>query len=244
MKPVIGISSRLLMKDRKFFTNETYIKAVEAAGGIPLQLPILTEDTAGRLASVIDGLIVPGGSDVAPLSYGEEPVPAVGGTCRRNDRVEYALIREMERQHKPVFGICRGIQVINTCYGGTLIQDIPSQTGSRLAHHQDQNSRGEMTHTVEVRAGTHLADIVGAGRLEVNSYHHQSVGRLAEGFAVTAVAPDGIVEGIENEDGSILAIQWHPESLHELDEHHAALFRAFVDRCCRAHREAALPLTE
>jgi len=233
MKPIIGMPSRV-MSDATFLTKANYIQAVSAFGGIPVQLPDLKAEDAVQVVQGIDGLLLTGGWDVAPLLYGEQPHKNVTRTCRNNDLVEMALLREAIAQGKPVLGICRGIQVINVCLGGTLYQDIPMQTGSTICHYQDAAARGEMTHTVQVEEGSHLAKILGSTQLEVNSYHHQCVKDVAQGLRATIHAPDGLIEGVENEDCSILAVQWHPESLYLLSQAHANLFISFLDRCKRA----------
>lgn len=219
------------MSESSFATKMSYLNAISSFGGIPVQLPDLKEEDAGRLAAGIDGLLLTGGADVAPLLYGEEPYLKVTRTCRRNDLMEMALLREAMARGKPVLGICRGIQVINVCLGGTLYQDIPVQTGSTICHYQDAAAREEMTHTVHVVEDSRLAQILGAADIEVNSYHHQCVRDLAPGLRAAAYAPDGLVEGIENEDGSVLGVQWHPECLYLSSQIHAKLFAAFVARC-------------
>lgn len=230
MKPIIGMPSRAL-KDESFFTKASYIHAISDLGGIPVQLPDLKEEDAGRLVRGLDGLLLTGGADVAPLLYGEQPYLKVTNTCRSNDLVEMALLRQAIAQGKPVLGICRGIQIINVCLGGTLYQDIPVQTGSTICHYQAAEARGEMTHTVQVEPDSWLARILGSTQVEVNSYHHQCVKDLAPGLRAVIHAPDGLIEGVENEDGSILAVQWHPESLYALSPPHAGLFAAFLERC-------------
>ncbi len=238
MRPVIGMPSRLSVKDNLFMTKGNYLNAIAHAGGIPLQLPLLSEESAAQLVSGIDGLLLTGGPDIAPLVYGEQPVPRVTRTCRNNDLVELALLREAIRQKKPVFGICRGAQVINLCFGGTLYQDIPTQTQSQICHYQDNSGRGEMTHTVQVEADSILAGILGVSQLDVNSYHHQCVRDVGTGLRASARSYDGLIEGLENEDGSVVAVQWHPESLYLYSPFHENLFTSFVERC-RQSREAA-----
>lgn len=231
MKPVIGTPSRLLNKDNVYMTKANYLSAIVHAGGLPLQLPLVSEEDARQLVAGIDGLLLTGGPDVAPLVYGEQPMPRVTRTCRNNDLVEMAMIREAIGQKKPIFGICRGIQVINVCFGGSLYQDIPAQTSSMICHCQDNSGRGEMTHTVQVEEGSRLAGILGTVQVDVNSYHHQCVREVGAGLRASAYAPDGLIEALENDDGSIIAVQWHPESLYRYSPFHEKLFLDFVARC-------------
>lgn len=233
MKPIIGMSSRYLLKDNLYSTKAGYVESVLGAGGVPLMLPVLKGNSASALISLVDGLIITGGADISPLLYGEQPHPKVTRTARANDEFEFELIREAIRAKKPIFGICRGIQVLNVYLGGTLYQDIVSQIEHPLCHYQDAAARGEMTHTVSIEPESRLARILGVHTLDVNSYHHQSVKALAPGLKATAFASDGVIEAVENEDGSILGVQWHPEGLFQLEEHHARLFTDFVERCSR-----------
>ncbi|HOS18672.1 MAG TPA: gamma-glutamyl-gamma-aminobutyrate hydrolase family protein [Clostridia bacterium] len=231
MKPIIGVTSRFLEKDNNFVTRANYVNAVADSGGIPILLPVNAPDVSEELMKLVDGFIIPGGADVAPLFYGEQPYLKVSRTCRRNDEFEVALIHDAIRQKKPILGICRGIQVINVSFGGTLYQDIPTQAKSEICHYQDAAAKGEMTHSVTLEEDSYLFSILKQSKIDVNSYHHQAVREAAPGLRAVAFAPDGVIEAIENADGSVLGVQWHPEGLHTICDVHARLLKSFVERC-------------
>ena len=147
------------------------------------------------------------------------------------------MIHAAIQQGKPILAICRGIQILNVSLGGKLYQDIPSQTANEICHYQDSAARGEMTHSISILQDSNLCNIVGKTEMYVNSYHHQAVKDLAAPLLpmalapVAATAPDGIIEAVESEDGRILGVQWHPESLCAVCEEHAKIFTNFIERC-------------
>ncbi len=169
----------------------------------------------------IDGLILTGGEDIDPLKwFGEEPVPATGGIVPVRDFFDIHLVRAAVARGIPVLGICRGEQVINVAFGGTLYQDIPSQAKSKNpVKHRQSAPREYGTHSISVKKDSRLyeilgADVAGSGKLSVNSYHHQAVKDVAPGFVVSAYAKDGIVEAIEmKNDPHVIGVQFHPEGL-------------------------------
>lgn len=231
MKPKIGVISRFMAKENHYATGANYINAVVEAGGIPIQFPINPAEPPETLVSLVDGIIITGGADVAPLSYGEQPHPKVTRTFRKNDIYEIEMIQAAIRQNKPILAICRGIQILNVSLGGTLYQDIPSQTKNEICHYQDSAARGEMTHSISIAESSHLYHMIGKTEMLVNSYHHQSVKTLADSLKAVATAPDGIIEAVESEDGMIIGVQWHPESLCAISEEHARIFASFIERC-------------
>ncbi|MDR1763724.1 MAG: gamma-glutamyl-gamma-aminobutyrate hydrolase family protein [Dysgonamonadaceae bacterium] len=212
-KPVIGISvSRTASGGSTVSAN--YVNAVLKAGGLPLLIPAMTDSSAVyELTNTIDGLIMTGGEDVNPLLYGEEPLPGLGEVDGERDRYEILLVKSSAKRKIPILGICRGEQIINVIFGGTLYQDIPSQRDTVVKHRQDLEGRFA-SHSVEVAPGTKLAEIIGAGSHAVNSFHHQAVKRLAPVFRLSATASDGVVEAYEAYPTlPIIAVQWHPEML-------------------------------
>ncbi len=227
-QPKIGIISFIpsIMDNKNFITRANYILSILDAGGMPVVIPI-SEDVSRCTAYVdlIDGLLVPGGEDVSPRLYGEDPVCMVRDTCYEKDMFECELVRLAAKAGKPIFGICRGQQVINTAFGGTLIQDIPSQVGLTVCHSQAGERRSEMTHSIRCKQGSIVHQVLGEEKYYVNSFHHQCVKELAPGFIATAWASDGVVEAMESKDGKIWSVQFHPEDLYR----HYHVFRGLFD---------------
>lgn len=189
-----------------------------AGGALPFMVPSPFGDTArgdvtiDDYAAALDGLLMHGGIDVSPASYGEEPLrPEWSGDPMR-DKYEIALVRAFEAAGKPVFGICRGLQLINVAHGGTLYQDITTQKPGALVH-RDADSYDLNFHHVEIVAGSRLEGLLHERRHKINSVHHQGIKDLAPGFAVEALSPDdGVVEAIRhNGEAWVAAVQWHPE---------------------------------
>ncbi len=191
--------------------RENYFAAVRRAGGLPVALPHEPEDAAAYLDR-LDGLVVTGGSfDVDPALFGAATRHASVTTKDRRTDFELAITRAAVARDMPVLGICGGEQLLNVALGGTLIQHIPDEVEGALAHEQ-ANPRTEPGHGVQVVPGTLLHRVVGADELEVNSAHHQAVRDLAPGLVVDALAPDGVIEGIEDPRRRFcLGVQWHPE---------------------------------
>jgi putative glutamine amidotransferase len=211
--------------------RQNYFDAVAAAGGLPVALPHRPELAADYL-DALDGLLVTGGAfDVDPALWGGgAPHPKVTLKPGRTD-FELAAVREALKRDMPVLGICGGQQLLAVAFGGTLIQHIPDEVEGALAHEQP-NPRTEPGHEVAVCGGTLLAGIVGAPRLAVNSAHHQAVATPGEGAVVNALAPDGVVEGVEHPGYRFaLGVQWHPE--YAVDPRDPSIFEAFV-RAARA----------
>ncbi len=209
--------------------RENYCSAVVAAGGLPILLPHEPEQAAAYLG-LIDGLVVTGGAfDVDPALFGASDRHATVSTKDRRTAFELAVTRGAVERDAPVFGICGGQQLLNVALGGTLIQHIPDAVPAALAHEQP-NPRTEPGHTVAIAEGTILRRITGAAELPVNSAHHQAVKDVAPGLIVDAVAPDGVIEGIEDPRRRFLiGVQWHPE--YALSDGDRRLFAAFVDAC-------------
>ena len=190
-----------------------YVTALENAGLIPLIVPPLANaDAASAILDSVAGLVLTGGEDVDPARYGEKRHEKVRSVNPARDATEAALIKEAKERGTPVLAICRGIQILNVALGGTLVQDIPSQCETKIAH-DEESARDSRTHEISVEPGSLIATAVGTEHLTVNSFHHQSVKRVADGMRVTARSPDGIIEGIEStdEDWWVMAVQWHPE---------------------------------
>lgn len=230
MKPIIGVTSSI-KEGKTLTTGMDNARSVIRAGGAPVVLPSVTDESViERLAETLDGLLVTGGGDVDPTLYGDEPHPALGEVCPERDRFELAVVRRFLALDKPVFGICRGCQVLNVAAQGDLFQDIHAQADRPLLQHYQKAPRGHATHFVDIEAGSRLHGIVQAERLKVNSFHHQAIRRAGEGFVITARSGDGIVEAIEGGRYRFaLGVQWHPENMTGAgDRPSQQLFEAFV----------------
>ena len=226
----IGISACFMHADptRPLFTGKTlqYVEQsiahwIMSTGALAVMIPSPTgatqrgDVTLDHYAEWLDGLVLHGGADVSPSSYGEEPLQDKWAGDRIRDEYEIDLVAAFERQGKPVFGVCRGLQLLNVAYGGTLYQDIATQRPEALVH-RDAAVYDRNFHTVEIRRGSRLAELYpGAGQVKVNSIHHQAVKDLASGFVVEAVSDeDGVIEAIRRQDPArpyLAAVQWHPE---------------------------------
>jgi putative glutamine amidotransferase len=206
--------------------RENYCGSVVRAGGLPILLPHEPERAAEYL-DLIDGLIVTGGAfDVDPALFGAESRHDSVTTKDRRTAFELAITRAALAADKPVLGICGGQQLLNVVLGGTLVQHIPAEIETNIAHEQP-NPRNEPGHDVAIAAGTLLHDIVGTQHFVVNSAHHQAVKTVGPGVVIDAVAPDGVIEGIELAGKRFcLGVQWHPE--FEISPSDAAILRAFV----------------
>ncbi|HMM20845.1 MAG TPA: gamma-glutamyl-gamma-aminobutyrate hydrolase family protein [Selenomonadales bacterium] len=237
MAPLIGIAANMEGAEgagaERYFAGGRYVDAVVEAGGIPLILPIIRGRAAiKRQVQAVAGILLIGGYDVDPLIFGEEPHADLGPVFPERDEYELAVAGEAKGQQKPILGICRGLQVINIAFGGTLYQDLSQIPGPVLQHRQP--SRGHVAgHTAEVVAGTMLERIFAARELRTNSHHHQAVKAVAPDFAVNARTRDGVVEGIENEPENILGVQWHPEMMFRHFPEMLSVFRWLVEAAGR-----------
>ena len=209
-----------------------YVEGVAGAGGAPVVLPPVGEESAAEaLIHSLDGLLLSGGSDLDPSYYGEEPVPELGVTLPERDAFEMALVGLALRRGMPVFGICRGMQVLNVALGGTLYQDLPSQWEQDPLKHRQDTPKWQPTHEVRVSEGSYIAEVMGRESVKVNSYHHQGIRDLAEGLVVTGRSSDGVIEAVEAEDLSerwLLGVQWHAEAMRGSGPQQESLFEAHV----------------
>lgn len=226
--PRIGISAN--RKDGQTCLAETYIQSVIQAGGAPVVIPATTDlRVLTAVVQDLDGILMSGGGDINPLFVGEEPLPALQDVDTLRDRYDLLLIRLASNRQIPLMGICRGHQMLNAVFGGTLYQDIYSQADTDVIKHSQKMAREEASHTVHLEDGCVIA---------VNSFHHQAVKDVAPEFVQTAVAPDGINEGMRHPEKSVFSVQWHPEAMAiHGDEEAQALFNHFIEEA-RIFRQA------
>ena len=243
--PLIGIAGNHRQdnteEDRYIlsYAPNGFVRGLEKAKAIPVIIPISNPEFAKEFISRLDGLLLAGGQDVSPLLYGEEPHLNLARTYPARDAFEIELIKEAYRQHKPIFAVCRGLQILNVALGGTLYQDIESQYDNISVKHTQKTMPSQPTHTIQISSGSELSRVLGT-TTPVNSYHHQAVKQLASDFVPVAWSTDGLIEAFESksEDQSVVAVQWHPELLIEDSNVMQGLFDNFVERVNRSKQNA------
>jgi putative glutamine amidotransferase len=226
MRPIVGISAhQSLVGDGEVQTihevvSVAYVKAIRKAGGVPLLLPCVDPDDAPGLLERVDALLMTGGGDVDPASYGMDEVdPRTSGVDPSRDARDIALCRTAVERDVPTLAICRGSQVLNVCLGGTLRQHVDE--------HFEISRYNELVHDVEIDGASTLASWLGKTSLGVNTLHHQASETVGPDARIVARAPDGTIEGVEALNGRAVGVQWHPEMLRHRPEH-LALFEALV----------------
>ncbi len=210
--------------------SHDYVTSVVHAGGLPVLLPLADHSEAGRdvfdaLLGLVDGVVLTGGGDIEPAAYGAATHEATKYTDAARDAYDTLVMHRVVERGIPTLGICRGLQLTNVVFGGTLAQHLDGHEADHLAF--------DTAHTVHVEPGTRLASLLGQGEVEVNSLHHQGVDRLGDGVRAVATSADGVVEAIELDGADhFLAVQWHPELLRHRPEQ-LGLFRDLVERSRR-----------
>lgn len=214
---------------RKYMKSK-YVASLRRAGATVHWIELTNPEKAAEEAAACDGLLLPGGADVNPQLYGQQPIEACGKPNALRDAAEPRMLQRMLAEDKPILGICRGMQLLNVYFGGTLFQDI---TGTQRCRHSRFATRARGEHQVSLAPDSHLRRIFGA-TATVNSLHHQAVDCLGENLLCAAVSEDGFTEGIELAGHSFcLAVQWHPEHMSRHSKAQQALFDAFVQACRR-----------
>jgi putative glutamine amidotransferase len=241
-RPLIGIPAQTLQAidgipeglPHSWVMNSRYYQATAAAGGAPVMIPLFDEDlaTLRALYDRLDGILLAGGVDMDPCTFGDTPHPKLGRTDPARDAVEIALARWAVDDRKPILGLCRGLQVMNVALGGTLFQDIEAQVPGALKHDYYPTAgfeRDHPAHLVAIADGSRLAAAFGVPDVTVNSMHHQAVREVAPALHVSARAPDGLIEAVESgTDHFLVGVQWHPEMFEQSDPRTRRLFRDFI----------------
>lgn len=234
-KPLIGLMPYHDTSTNDIYMRNSYLRAVSAAGGIPVTLPLeVSEKDLKQLVDTLDGFLFTGGPDIHPFLFGEETHPKCRNLSPARDSLEMDILPLIMEQEKPVFGVCRGIQILNIALGGTIYQDIDSQFEFNAPAAHDQPFDFSIPcHTVDVYPNTMLSEITGQSSLMVNSMHHQAIRDLAPCLEVSACASSHLIEAVEYPGYPFfLAVQWHPEHLWKKQPEERALFEAFVKACC------------
>jgi putative glutamine amidotransferase len=237
-RPLIGISGRrwpasvlgtnvpAAMSTVQFDLHfSDYPASIAMAGGLPVELTRDADVT--EIVEHLDGLVLTGGADIDPENYHQAPDPDLGAIEHERDAWEIALLAAAREKGIPVLGICRGLQLVNVVFGGTLRQHVALYEGA--GHPQWGVDGHEVTHTVKIVEGTKIGELV-SGEIGVNSLHHQIVDEVGEGLVISARAADGVVEGLETPDENIVCVQWHPELLSKPDPTFVWLVREATKR--------------
>ncbi len=254
-RPVIGITTQTQeavpgQLPRCWIMGHTYITSLSTVGALPWVIPLVADDmdTLRAMYERLDGVFLPGGVDMNPLTYGEERTDLCGRLDPDRDVVEIALARWALADHKPILGVCRGLQVLNVAAGGSLYQDVLAQHPDAIKHdyypYTGEFTRDMLVHDVQIEPGSRLGSLLGSQRFMVNSMHHQGIRQLAPGLNATSIAPDGLVESIEAPNGQFaVAVQWHPEEFVQRDAATRRLFTGFLAAAVAYREQAAQPAT-
>ncbi len=246
-RPTIGIPTQTLQAidgipeglPASWVMNQRYYYAATEAGGVPWMVPLLAHDpeTLRLVYDRLDGVLLAGGVDMHPRTFGAESHPKLGNTDADRDEVELTLARWALDDGKPLFGLCRGLQVINVAQGGTLFQDLEAECPEAIKHDYFPTAgfaRDYLAHDVTLTDGTRLAAVLGGPRVMVNSMHHQGIRELGRSLVASAHAPDGLIEAVERPgDAFAVGVQWHPEMLEATDPKTRQLFVEFIDAARR-----------
>ena len=229
MKKPIGVMPLYDDERNSLWMIPGYMKMLEAQGFAPIMLPLTdNENELEYYTELCGGFLLTGGQDVSPGMYGEQAAEKCGKPCVLRDNMEKYILNFAVDYDKPVLGICRGIQIMNTVFGGTLYRDLPSEYGSRVNHCMTP-PYDRAVHEVSIVKNTPLYKIIGKEKIGVNSYHHQAIKKLAPSLTAAAISEDGLTEAVYMENKHfIAAVQWHPELNYLSDENSVKLIRAFV----------------
>ncbi len=231
-RPVIGVSGPFNQEKQQILFGERYANMLLRAGALPVLLPRTTdEETVCALLDNIDGLLLAGGGDVLPSRFGEEAIPACGKPDEVRDEFELLLLKHAFERRMPVFGICRGVQMIAVALGATLFQDIESQLGIPRIQHYQEMPHDDAVHVVRFKEGGLFERITGTSVMPTNSMHHQSIKEAGDRVRIEGITMDGIVEAISAVDNdAVFGVQFHPEWIAHYSDYAFRLFEYFVEK--------------
>lgn len=233
-RPLIGLTAAYSNENDYSWLKSNYYEAISRAGGAPVLLPPAFDDSSfPDLIERCDGILIAGGPDIDPVHFGEPNKVYNGEISPLRDKLELFAARKAVEMDKPLLGICRGIQVINTALGGTLYQDIYAQIKqNEVLQHSQKAPNWYTTHDIAIEKDSHVYTSLKKTKARVNSFHHQAVKDPAPGFCVTSRSQDGIIESIENNSLKFaVGVQWHPECLWEKNSEHLGIFKLFIQHC-------------
>ena len=241
MKPVIGIFGSIINTPHPAFhsirgsgLNLAYSDAIIRNGGIPLIFPYTFDHEALReMIDHCDGIVIPGGVDVDPRYFGEDPHPAIGVIDHGLDSAQMMALSYIEQKKIPVLGICRGCQIMNVYTGGSIYQDLASDYEGSPIMHAQREDRSYAAHRVQIETDSRLYNLLGTSSIYTNTMHHQAIHKIGKGFYVVARTSDGVVEAIEHENGIWMATQWHPEELVDTVPEMNSLFADLIEKASR-----------
>lgn len=248
VRPIIGVPTQTLepipgQTPYTWIMGQKYIQVLTREGGVPWPIPLLPDDEATLrcIYDRLDAVFLTGGVDVDPANYDEPKEPVCGRTDPPRDWTEITLVRWAIADHKPVLGVCRGVQLINVVCGGSLYQDVTTQVPQAIKHDYFPDpaknyTRDMLIHDIDIARDTRLGRILDAARLPVNSMHHQGIKRIAPNLVPNAWSTDGLIEGVEGRNGHyLIGVQWHPEELTEKQASMRALFQSFAQAAIEFH---------
>ena len=237
MRPLIGLPCQADYREGSgrpiYCNNRAYVHALEHAGGVPVLIPMVNDtETLTTLLGRLDGILFSGGVDIQPVHYGEDPHALLGEVDQQLDELELTMVHWALQENLPTLGVCRGMQLVNIAFGGTLYQDVTAQVPGSIQHCKRELPRNTLIHSIHIEEGSRVEEVFGTRELWVNSLHHQAVKEPGRGVRISGRAEDGIAELLEvPEKHFVVAAQGHPEEIYTHEPVWAKLFTAFVEAC-------------
>lgn len=239
MRPLVGIPCQADFREGSgrpiYCNNRAYVHAVEDAGGIPVLIPMLNDiSVLEALLSRLDGLLLSGGGDVDSVRYNEDARPMLGSVDTQLDELEFTLVQWALQANMPILGVCRGMQLLNVAFGGSLYQDLGEEYPGVIEHCRRELPRNTLIHNIHVATGSRMEKILGTNELWINSLHHQANKAPGANVYVSGRAEDDVAELLEVPDYRfVMGIQGHPEEIYTQEAACARLFSAFITACAR-----------